>query len=59
MKEEINMELVNSIANDFDWFDHVDFSDANIISLSKTELIMLLKKLNNKMIKSLDNWEGG
>ena len=47
------------IVAELDWFDPIDFADANIQKLTKAELLELLQMLNKQMIDSLENWDGG
>lgn len=47
------------IAEQFDWFDPVDFVEAKVDKLTKAELLELLHILNKQMIDSTENWDGG
>ena len=44
---------------EYNWFEYIDFNDANIKNMTKTEMLELLKILNKQMIDSLENWDGG
>jgi hypothetical protein len=53
-------KLVEKIRNgEVDFFDPINFEELKFDKLKKAELIEILKILNERMIASLDNWEGG